>query len=90
MTERRSRWVATFVSQEILEWGSLYRRIYFKNLRNETGLIVRESFCIDESESLRITGGLPYGEIVYFYADEDLSNIEFCYPHGEKYGGENE
>ncbi len=83
MTERRSRWGATFVSQEIINWDGLYRRIQFKNLRNEIGLIVRDSFFIDESKSLRITGVLPKGEIVYFYADEDLLNIEFCYPHGE-------
>ncbi len=90
MVKERSSWRAKFVSQKVVKWGTLYRRIYFKNLENEDGLIVKDSFFIDESKSLKIMGYLTKGDLVSFYADKDLNNIEFCYPHGIKHGGENE
>lgn len=90
MIKKRSSWRAKFISQEVLRWGLLYRRIYFKKLENEEGLIVKDSFYIDESESLKIIGPLSKGDLVSFDADEDLNNIEFYYPHGGKYGEEND
>ncbi len=90
MIKKRSTWSATFVDQKIEKWTVLYRRIYFKNLRNEDNQVVKDSFHIDESDSLTITGGLSYGDQVIFDADEDLNNIEFHYPHGTKHGGQNE
>jgi hypothetical protein len=79
MVEKRSSWIATFVSYEVLEkWKPPYlRRLFFKNLRDETGLIVREDiFFIDESESMR-TGRFLIGDVVSFYAYGDLSGVEF-------------
>ncbi len=81
MDKKKSNWTAVFVYQKLLKGKHLHRRLYFRNLRNEDGLIIRENFVIDESESIKAGGRFEVGDTVSFYADEDFKNIEFCYPY---------
>ena len=83
MLPSKTSYSAKYISYKILNGNINYRRLYFKNVRNVEGDIIKEDFFIDESEELKAIGYLSHGVIVSFMADEDWENIEFCYPHSK-------
>lgn len=85
MLDKNAIWTATFVKAELLGKTS-FRRLHFKNVKNEEEEIIKESFFIDESENLRaINSSISMtGEIISFVIDENLKVINFCYPHDSR------
>jgi len=81
MVGKKSIWWATFVSSELLK--GTYRRLNFKNVKNEEGIIIKDVFCIDESENLSAID-LHKGQPVSFIVDENFNVVNFCYPHDSR------
>jgi len=78
MESKNTRLTARFVNCELLT--GTYRRLNFKNVKNEEGIIIKDIFCIDESENLRAIN-LTSAHAIGFTVDENFNVLDFDYPH---------
>jgi hypothetical protein len=78
MESKKTRLTARFVNSELLT--GTYRRLNFKDVKNKEGIIIKDIFCIDESENLRAIN-LTSAHHIGFEIDGDFNVLHFDYPH---------
>ena len=65
--------------------GALGQNIHCRNVRIYNGKIIQSHLRLDKEISSKVVGHLTAGEIIVFSANLEFKDIEFQYPHGEKY-----
>ena len=76
ITEERKRPREIFTAQfDRYDFERRFKRIYFNNVRNDKGVLIKERFWISASKGKKhnLIGNMAVGEVIFFSAEIEMN-----------------